>query len=1379
MKKQTLRIVLIATLTLSAVQAQAQLWSGIIAPSRATDWTTAGATIQTGWTQCGSTIAAYTGTAATINNAIAACGNNQYVLLGAGTFNLSTGVDFQGRSSVILRGSGANQTMMVFSGDAACGGLSAAFCVEGDNSLLGGSSGINPDNTATWTATSYAAGQTQITLSILTGSLANLHVGNPIILDQCDSGLSGSTCATGTDTDTGQVWICETVAQGCSDDNTGPSGGQRANRAEEQIVTVTAINGSTITFTPGLRMPNWSASLSPQAFWSSSPNHDVGIEDLSSDFTAAAPHTDITIWNCYNCWVKGVRSIFTTHNVSNNQYSHVWLVLSPHVTIRDSYFFGSQSLQSEGYGIEFYATGDDLAENNIFQQMPSPQMLDGACSGCVVGYNFSINDNNQSNFLFNSFTLHAPIDFTLAEGNIGNSYRSDLFHGSHNFNTAFRNYYNGWETAPINNGFTADYLDPASRYYNMIGNVFGQPSFFTCYQETPSISCAQWPVYTVGTGTTTVQTGGDALTVNSLMRWGNYDTFNSATHFLSSEVPSSFSDTTGNPSLFVNPVPSSQSLPASFYYSSKPSWWPSGKPWPAIGPDVTGGNVAGLGGHVYTIPAQDCYTNVMGGPANGTGSALSFNASTCYTADNPQPASGGTTTACTISGSGDPCTNTAIMACAGGPPNYCARTDTAMQYITFPNLPAHDPYDSGPPVGRVFVMPDFGARVMRVTDEQSGALNTSVNETNDSFFTSANDGFAGFSAYNSALGGYYFSFGSREGYGYIDFFNPSTMTITPYVSPSRNSTSVPGVSWSWNDPNVGWKSTTSAGDVVLDAFCMSTASTSDPWCTSPGPDGNAGSNGLNLIYDFGASCPNFPADLTGLVNGSVIMASHDDSKWAVYAGGVSQDFTKYVFFYDKTNNTCRWLDAVDGIEGGTGISPTHLANSQMPNPTSSPTVTASATGGFLHSDGTTVYCAKYTVLSSVFDQNGTGYPTAPIGETLPSPEGCAPAMPSTTTGSLTITWPSAAGNNPNGVPFASFGNGYTGGNYNIYVSQGSGTETLQSKGVSSGYTQSVALVAGAAPPTSSNAGFNIHYAQVNLAPVPGLGPAVYLQSARSTGSNTSPIWFPENVSMSWCGVYPSSDCAGHNGHGYTHMVNGPNNYGSELASRTYTSPSTGTQITTAPPCNTFINGGQDCTFDSHWAWQADNPSDTIPVFAGFFNSGSRAGNGTLTESPNAGVNPLFRINSTYNREAVTINPVNGTIYRFINNPSTAACNTSDNSSAQNCFYGEGQSLESPDGKWLLMTSAWDFQLGTYVPNVCSNKACAWASGGSVANATEIIDSNGNVETAQNAGAMGTTQPTWPTVAGNTVVDGTVTWKMAIGCPNGNQCRSDVFLVQMR
>src|SRR5438093_10110706 len=79
----------VAVLPLSA---QAAAWSGIIDPSRAIDWSQAGVPggIPTNRTQCGSTIGP-TNDASVIQNALNSCGPNQFVKLGPGTFNLTSG----------------------------------------------------------------------------------------------------------------------------------------------------------------------------------------------------------------------------------------------------------------------------------------------------------------------------------------------------------------------------------------------------------------------------------------------------------------------------------------------------------------------------------------------------------------------------------------------------------------------------------------------------------------------------------------------------------------------------------------------------------------------------------------------------------------------------------------------------------------------------------------------------------------------------------------------------------------------------------------------------------------------------------------------------------------------------------------------------------------------------------------------------------------------------------------------------------------------------------------------------------------------------------------------------------------------------------------
>ena len=120
----------------------------------------------------------------------------------------------------------------------------------------------------------------------------------------------------------------------------------------------------------------------------------------------------------------------------------------------------------------------------------------------------------------------------------------------------------------------------------------------------------------------------DALTKQSLLRWGNYDVVSGAVRWCGnstspewyticnsiSEIP-----TTGIKFINDNPVPASTTLPASFYLLARPLFWPTRwgtPPWPAIGPDVEGGTAPdGVDGRSYAIPAQLCYTNTPVDPS--------------------------------------------------------------------------------------------------------------------------------------------------------------------------------------------------------------------------------------------------------------------------------------------------------------------------------------------------------------------------------------------------------------------------------------------------------------------------------------------------------------------------------------------------------------------------------------------------------------------------------------------------------------------------------------------------------------------------------------------------------------------------------------------
>jgi hypothetical protein len=581
------RNTLLLCLSLFCVSTYAEAQQAIVSPSRSIDWHGVGVT---GGIPNRTTICATLNPGATagqINNAIASCPSGQVVKLNPGTYNLSTGIHFNGKSNVTLRGAGPDQTFLVFASSDPCMGQGGDICLNGSDL---GYYIAPPAHVADWTA-GYAQGTKQITLSNTTG----LSVGMYIVLDQLNDTV-----------DTGNVLVCSVVIV-CADE--GPGGGGRTNREQEQFVKVTAINGSTVTITPGLHMPNWRSSQSPQAFWgnSSSMISSAGVEDLSMDHSATDGKSGVYVIFAIDSWVKNVRSLKSNRN-------HVWLYLSAHNTVRDSYFYGTQNAASQSYGIEEYMASDNLIENNILHHIATPLQTNEG-TGSVFGYNYTFDDyySVSANWQQASSYLHGVgTDMVLHEGNEGTGFDGDAVHGSHNFVTAFRNYFIGWEpgkTAQTN----AVKLYTFNRYMNFVGNVFGNPGYHANYEFSVSGPNEDVSIYSLGSPTNNVI--GDALVKTTVMRWGNYDTVTGTSRFQASEVPSGLSQ-------YGNAVPASQTLPASFYLSGRPSWWGS-MPWPPIGPDVTGG--PGPGGHVYKIPAHACYDNTP--KASGI---LNFNAANCY-----------------------------------------------------------------------------------------------------------------------------------------------------------------------------------------------------------------------------------------------------------------------------------------------------------------------------------------------------------------------------------------------------------------------------------------------------------------------------------------------------------------------------------------------------------------------------------------------------------------------------------------------------------------------------------------------------------------------------------------------------------------------------
>lgn len=596
----------------------AQLWSGIIASNRAADWSGAGVEggiPSAGWTQCGSTINAYTGAGTTIQNAINACSANHYVQLGTGTFTLSSG--FSLKSGVVVRGMGANQTFLMING--ATGGNACGYSGMMSPSIALCASSSTPQSTTTWTA-GYSQGTSQITLGT-----SGIATGTVLLLDQLD------------DTDNwpavGYSFSCFYTGN-CSNQGIGaPAGTYRDGRGGgNQLVRITGSSGNVYNITPAISLSNIRSGQSPGALYATNPSYIItyaGVENLSLDYsgnTSGSDKVGIGIVNAANCWITGTRIIYSA-GVTN---SNIRILNGLFLTVRNNYIYNNYYQQVESYPIYTAGVGSTVIENNICQGPSCDHISDGTYMNSVLSYNFFPG-------------LHGPGQLyhgggqamNLFEGNVTMGWGADVTHGTSQFNTVFRNAMIGRRYGPTEVAVgNSIYALAHQRFLNIVGNVMGD-SHYNVYEDNPTGGNSNGDaIYTLGgpgNNSGTQQTA-DPRVKATMMRWGNWDSVTNATRWVTSEVPSGIAD-------FSNPIPATQTMPASFYLSAKPSWWGS-IPWPAIGPDVTGGNIANMAGHANLNPAANCYLNVMHGPTDGSGAVLTFNAATCYgsTSTSPPPA---------------------------------------------------------------------------------------------------------------------------------------------------------------------------------------------------------------------------------------------------------------------------------------------------------------------------------------------------------------------------------------------------------------------------------------------------------------------------------------------------------------------------------------------------------------------------------------------------------------------------------------------------------------------------------------------------------------------------------------------------------------------
>jgi hypothetical protein len=666
---------------LMVASAGAQNWSTFLDPSRATDWSTAGFTIPTYTVNCATQPSLATGSGAAAANttsiqaALNSCdATHNVVNIPAGTYFVA-GLTYGTQGKQVLRGSSPNSTDLLFTAEASCAGVNHGICMIDGSPTFNGSPTVAPPSgtqQCLWTG-GLTQGSTSITLSSCGGTPPVNHM---LILDQAND-----------TSDTSGVYICDTNISDCGYENPTGGGGNNDGRtvsgvthSQQQVAFITGVTslggGSyTVTLSQGVYFSNVRTGQNAGAWWSGVVQND-GLENLTIDGTSIA-NGNVEFYDCYQCWVKNVRSLNAARN-------HIEFSQSADDVVRDSYLYQSQSHATTSYGIEFEEASAVLVENNIFQQVTNPIMF-GQGSGNVMSYNFSINQPTTSLFSpQTSYDSHnAGNEMNLWEGNNFLGIWTDDAWGSSTQGTYFRNMLNGWQGGGYSTNFQPLQIRTWIRGMNVVGNVMGTAGIQNQYQAVATSSSggtgapdAGTSIYELGWsddgGTGVCATiSCDPLVGTTLMRWGNYDTVNAATQWNTTEAaPAAVTFMNAN---FTTSYFSSlaHTLPASLHYNATPSWWPTGKAWPPVGPDVSSGNVGTCSGgtyagyqatsssqctggtlasawasHVTSNPAQDYYLNVMLGPPDGTGSVLSFDRAVVNTTWFIRH-DGGTNTQCT------------------------------------------------------------------------------------------------------------------------------------------------------------------------------------------------------------------------------------------------------------------------------------------------------------------------------------------------------------------------------------------------------------------------------------------------------------------------------------------------------------------------------------------------------------------------------------------------------------------------------------------------------------------------------------------------------------------------------------------------------------
>ena len=301
----------------------------------------------------------------------------------------------------------------------------------------------------------------------------------------------------------------------------------------------------------------------------------TGLEDL---YVSGGSNDNIVLLNTAYSWVKNIESdgrpLDANHGMSGQ---HVNLIHAYRCEIRDSYFHHARVINQGGgaYGISIAnSSSDNLVENNISVHLNKPVVMNNSGGGNVIAYNYVDNAYStsfagwQESAIDGNHECFSHSD--LFEGNWAANIGSDSTHGNDGWQTFFRNYAAGRNSAPPSpdtGNVRAVGVDGYNREHTFVGNVLGNGTQ-TLYDSTSTATLSAATVY---------RTGANAL-------GGSYDTLDNGTALRLLFRHANF-DSVSN-AVVYDPTVARHDLPNSLYLTGKPGFFGS-LAWPWVDPAGT------------------------------------------------------------------------------------------------------------------------------------------------------------------------------------------------------------------------------------------------------------------------------------------------------------------------------------------------------------------------------------------------------------------------------------------------------------------------------------------------------------------------------------------------------------------------------------------------------------------------------------------------------------------------------------------------------------------------------------------------------------------------------------------------------------------------